>query len=90
MRGAVPVHFDTEREVVEVMLKSLAPKPVRETRLLQIANTLHLSECLASTALLPELERASDVEITGPPAPMTFTEDGRLKFRLAGQPGSPS
>ncbi|MDR1943249.1 MAG: hypothetical protein LBQ19_00340, partial [Synergistaceae bacterium] len=27
MRGAVPVHFDTEREVVEVMLKSLAPKP---------------------------------------------------------------
>jgi hypothetical protein len=79
MRGATPVHFDTEREVAEALLTSLGSKPAREIRLMQISDTLHLSESLASTALLEELRDRSDIRIIGPASPMSFTEDGRLQ-----------
>jgi hypothetical protein len=82
MRGATPVHFDTEREVAEALLASLGSKPAREVRLMQISDTLHLSESLASTALLEELRDRSDVRIIGPASSMSFTEDGRLRWRV--------
>jgi hypothetical protein len=82
IRGATPVYFDTERGVMEAMFASLGSKPASEVRLIQIPNTLHISECLASGALLRELEAAPDIQIIPPAEPMKFTGDGRLVKRL--------
>lgn len=82
IRGATPVYLDTEREMMELMLRSLGEKEPSAVRLAQIPNTLHLSECLVSEALLPELRGCPDVEILDAPEPMRFTAAGALARRL--------
>jgi hypothetical protein len=79
IRGATPVYFDTEREVVSAMLGSLGGSSA--VRLVQIPNTLHISECFVSEALEDELRETPDARIMGDPFPMEFTEGGDLMFR---------
>jgi hypothetical protein len=82
MRGATPVFMDTEQEAIELMIRSLGTKPVHELRMIQIPNTLHLDECYATVALLPELRTKENVEIFGKPEPVTFGERGELVRRI--------
>ena len=82
IRGAIPVHFDTEKETMEALLRSLGSKPAGKVRLLQIPDTLHLTECFASTALLPELRSLPDVEIAGEPQRIDFTPCGSIARRI--------
>lgn len=82
IRGAIPVHFDTEKETMEALLRSLGSKSADDVRLLQIPDTLHLTECLASAALLPELRTLPDVEIVGEPQRMAFTPSGSIARRI--------
>lgn len=82
MRGAIPVYCDTEKELMEVLLRSLGSKPADEVRLFQIPDTLHLTECLASAALLPELEALPHVEVKGVPERIAFTPSGSLARRI--------
>jgi hypothetical protein len=45
---------------------------------LQISNTLHLGEVLASRAFLPECAGRPDLEVLSEPAEMQFDADGML------------
>ena len=87
IRGATPVHLPTEREAIELMLRSLGGKRPEEVRLIQIPNTLHLTECLVSEALLPEIGRNLDVEVLGEPTALAFDDKGELVHRI-GRHGS--
>lgn len=82
IRGAIPVYLDTERESLELMMRSLGEKKPEDVRLIQIPNTLHLTDMFVSEALLPEVEAMSDVRVTETASSMTFDVDGNLVRRI--------
>jgi hypothetical protein len=82
IRGATPVYMETERETIDLAIRSLGVKKPEEIRLIQIPNTLHLTECFVSEALLPEVEALPETEIVGELADMKFGEDGNLIDRI--------
>lgn len=79
-RGAIPVHGDTERESLEMMVRSLGERDAARLRIAQIPNTLRLGEIFVSESVLEDIK--DDVEIVEPLAPMTFGDDGRLVRRI--------
>ncbi len=85
IRGATPVWLDTERETTELMLRSLGEKNPEEIRLMQIPDTLHLTDFFASEALLPEIlanTSSDEMIVTVPPVPMAFDGQGDLLHRI--------
>ena len=76
--AAIPIWYDTDREVLENAFPTIGLPEPPEARVIQISNTLHLAEVLVSTAYRPELERRSDLEILGPPAELAFDAAGNL------------
>lgn len=82
IRGAIPVWQDTEREMTELMLRSLGGKNPKELRLVQIPDTLHLTDFFVSEALLPEIEANEEMTVTAPPVPMAFDGHGSLVHRI--------
>ena len=60
-----------------------------EARVLQISNTLHLAEVLASEAYLPQIETRDDLEILEPARDMEFDEAGNLYPVAAATAGVP-
>src|SRR5262249_27529651 len=53
-----PVHFATDREVVEAALKIIGTRSPEEARMIHIRDTLHLDECIVSEAVLAECRDA--------------------------------
>ncbi len=82
IRGATPVWLDTEREMTALLLRSLGEKKPEEIRLVQIPDTLHLTDFFVSEALLPEIEASDEMTVTAPLAPMAFDEHGNLVYRI--------
>lgn len=81
-RGAIPMYCDTEREMMELLFRSLGAKAPRDIRLVQIPNTLHLTECFVSGALLSEIKSSLCAEVVDGPFEMDFDEAGDLTNRL--------
>ncbi len=83
-RAHIPLHLETEKEVLETMLTCLqgtrAPKDVR---LVVVPNTLFLTECFVSEALLPELQEKSSVEYIGELQDISFDTQGNMHPRLS-------
>jgi hypothetical protein len=82
IRGAIPVFLDSEREMMELMMRSLGARSAGGLRLIQIPNTLRLSECFVSEALIPEVASAPNTGITGEIMDMSFDGDGSLYHRI--------
>lgn len=79
LQGAkVPMHFDTDREVLAAALASLPLAPGQPPRVARIRDTLSLEWIEVSESLLPELEGRREVEICGPPRPWSFDAAGNL------------
>jgi hypothetical protein len=76
--AATPVTFDTDRDVLDAALQTVGLDEPENARVIQISNTLHLSEVLVSEAYLPEASRRSDLEILDGPFEMEFDADGFL------------
>ena len=73
--ASVPLHYDTDRKVIETALTTVGlVEPVR-ARILRIRNTLDLAELLVSEAYLEEVEERKDLTVAGPLEEMAF--DGR-------------
>ncbi len=86
IRAKIPVHFDTEKEVLETILQCLSGSVSPEkARLIIVPNTLFLEECYISEALLPEVQAKKGMEILGDPVNITFAADGRIQPRLLKQ-----
>jgi hypothetical protein len=81
-RGATPVYADTEREMIEMLMRCLGPKPPEEARIIQISDTLHLGECLVSEALADEINALPDAAFTSPFEDMSFDAEGRIERRI--------
>ncbi len=80
----IPVHFDTDREVVVTALKTLGLTEPPDARVVQIKNTLHLEEMLVSEACLPQLQDHPRVTIQSGPVDWEFDSVGNLVDVMAG------
>ncbi|HVW00132.1 MAG TPA: lactate racemase domain-containing protein [Planctomycetaceae bacterium] len=76
--GAIPLAFETDRDVLENALPTIGLTEPENARIIQITNTLQLAEVLVSEAYLPEIENRADLEILEGPAPIEFDADGNL------------
>ncbi len=75
----LPISFDSDREVIAAALPTLGLVEPQNSRVVQIADTLHLSEVLVSEAYLPELQQRPDLKILDGPFDMPFDAAGNLQ-----------
>jgi hypothetical protein len=76
--AAIPVHYDSDREVLENALPSVGLVEPENARVVQIKDTLHLGEVLVSESFQEELAERSDLEVVEGPFEMQFDSDGML------------
>lgn len=74
----IPITFETDREVITAALQTIGLVEPPRARVIQIADTLHLAECLVSEAYADEISQRSDLERLTDPLPMAFDERGNL------------
>jgi len=77
-KGAVPMHFATDREAIEVGLGSIGLTPPEQSKIVRIINTNRLEIVEVSEAYAAELKKRSDLEILGGPQPMVFNGEDNL------------
>jgi hypothetical protein len=71
----VPVHFETDREVMEAALKIIGTREPENARVLHIQDTLHVEELSVSEAAFAEIEKGS-VQVLGTGSVMQFDAKG--------------
>jgi hypothetical protein len=74
----IPIHFDTDRQVVEHALKSLALESTDSARVVHIRDTLSLEVLRISSAYANELSKRNDLAPLGPEREMSFDGKGNL------------
>src|SRR5256885_1299046 len=80
----LPIHFDTDREVIDAALASAGLAPPERARVVRIRNTLHLDRLLVSEVCRAELAARANVAIIEPAHELAFDEAGDLPpLRLA-------
>ncbi len=77
-KGAVPMHFDNDRQAIEVALDSIGLTSSQKSKVVRIKNTLQLDMVGVSEAYLDELHKRDDMEILGDPEPMKFDRHNNL------------
>ena len=73
----IPVHFETDREIIDSALAIIGTRPPEEARILHIRNTLDLEEVEASEPCFAETPR-TDVSRIGESAQLRFDERSNL------------
>lgn len=76
--AAIPVHYPTDREVLEAAITQSGLAPVEEIRWMWIRDTLHLGEVVCSEAFYNDADRRDDLDILDAPSPLRFDEAGQL------------
>lgn len=79
----IPIHFDTDREAIELGLNSLGLPDTTQARVVRISDTLSLERLDVSEACLPEMQGRPDLSVEGNLEPMPFDAEGNLAPRLA-------
>jgi hypothetical protein len=74
----IPIHFDTDREVLTHILPTLGLDRCDQARIVRISNTLDLERIEISEACCKELEGRSDLVPFGPLCQMDFEQNGNL------------
>jgi hypothetical protein len=77
-KGAIPMHFENDRQAIEVALESIGLISSRMSKIVRIKNTLRLEIVGVSEAYIEELHQRSDVEILTEPEPMEFDSNNNL------------
>ena len=73
----LPVHFDTDREVLDAALSIIGTRPMESARVMRIRNTMFVQEMEVSEPCLKELKPMTKFEVLGP-ADWTFDANGNL------------
>jgi len=74
----IPIHFDSDREVIQRALQSLALADPASARVVQIRDTLSLEVMRISSAYASELRHRDDLAPLGPELEMGFDFEGKL------------
>lgn len=81
IRSAIPMYFDTERELWEGALLSLGSPGVDELRAAIIPNTLFITELWVSEAIMKELKDQPGIQILEQKE-LTFDGAGNISLRI--------
>ncbi|MCG8563453.1 MAG: DUF362 domain-containing protein, partial [Desulfobacterales bacterium] len=76
--AAIPIHFDTDREVMEAALRTIGSRTPEEARIVHIKNTLHLEIMSISESMVDEIKGIDTLEIKGEAKPLAFDPQGML------------
>ena len=76
--AAIPLHCDTDAEVLDIALESIGLIAPEDARVLWIPNTLDLGEVEASEAYLAQADIRDDLEILTDLRPLETEADGNL------------
>ena len=74
----LPVHYDTDREVLDTALAIIGTRAPEQARIMRIRNTLMLHEVEASEPCLQELPKMTDFQALTAPADLAFDAQGNL------------
>jgi hypothetical protein len=74
----VPVHFATDREVIDAALAIIGTRAPEHARVLHIRNTMQLEELDVSEPCLDDPERQTEFTVAGSPRPLEFDAAGNL------------
>jgi hypothetical protein len=74
----LPVHFETDREVLDAALAIIGTRPPEAARILRIRNTLSLEEVEVSEPCLESAGSAPSFTVKGGARPLTFNAQGNL------------
>ncbi len=77
-KAAVPMHFESDREAIEVALGSIGLIPAEKSKIVRIKNTLRLETVEVSEAYAEDFQQRPDLEIIGGPYPMEFNSENNL------------
>jgi hypothetical protein len=77
--AALPVHFDTDREVLDAALAIIGTRQACDARVMRIRNTLNLDEVEVSEPCLADAARQTEFEVLGPAAPVTLDTAGNFR-----------
>jgi len=77
-KAAIPMHFESDRECIEVALGSVGLIPPGRSRIVRIKNTLQIDEVEVSEVYGDEIPDRRDLEILGPPHALCFDTTGNL------------
>jgi hypothetical protein len=83
VNAMTPLYFDSDQETIDQAALSLVAdgSDARSLRILHIRNTLDVARFAASSALLPELRRRSNVTVSDELRALEFSSDGSLVSR---------
>lgn len=73
-----PLHFESDKEMLDGMLRQIGLTEPPDARLLWIRNTLMLTEVECGIAYLDEARARDDLELLNGPQPLPFDADGNL------------
>src|SRR5207248_2143776 len=74
----LPVHFETDREVVDAALAIIGTRDSASARVLHIRNTLHLEDIEVSEPCLDEPARETDFAVEQPVGDFCFDSSGNM------------
>lgn len=74
----LPVAFASDREVLEVALKTVRTADPMSARIVRIKNTLEMKAVHVSEILLPEVRGRRDLVVVSEPQEVTFDSNGNL------------
>ena len=77
-KGAVPMHFEHDRQAIEVALDSIGLISPRMSKIVRIKNTLRLDIVGVSEVYMDELHNRNDVDILTEIEPMGFDRQNNL------------
>ena len=74
----IPIHFETDREAISLILASLAIDDPRSVRIVRILDTLSLIDMEVSEAMAKDCQGRADLSRQSDPREMLFDEAGNL------------
>ena len=77
--GAVPVHFESDREVLDAALPQARDPSAQGAKWIWIPDTLHLAIVACSEAYLSAAGSRDDLEVIDSPTPLAFDAAGNLE-----------
>src|SRR5262249_15330414 len=77
--AVIPVHFETDREVIDAALATVGLTRPEETRVVRIRNTLRLRELEVSEACAAEVSGRPGLDVLGAPQTLAFDPAGNLE-----------
>lgn len=76
--ASMPIHYDTDRKVLDVALKTVGMVRPEDARVVWIRNTLDLKEVMVSEAYKEQMNGRKDLELVEPARALEFGGDGNL------------